>query len=617
MRLNVMKLTLLAGVAAACLNAQQPDYRQIANAPLQLISKYQFKLAPGNVTSGSIATAGAKTLSVRPCPLGVAGANTNHYLRISGGVGTAEQVLITGGTCTSGAASGTLAFTTANTHTGSWTITSATAGIQEWFYGASTPLNGALPPGSLTLYAKTTLYGRGNGSVRITCSGNPACQLSRDSTYASGDLFHYNSGIAAGQLILDNFAIINAAAFDNPTGAGIKLDTTQPREVLMNDVTVYNGVNPIVVNGTGTAILTQVYVYIQDGYTSVPGTIGPGITLNAAITDLIDSKVWWQTKPASGGPGVKITRADGITIQGGLYSGTYGIQISPSSSHTTNFIYINDTIIDETYSHGVYVDSSSHTGQILGQIRIQNSHFATQNGDDGATGIYIGNDVAALTISGNNISGFEGPGIVLGVPNAVPRGAVISGNHINNNGRTGSRYGILISPTGTSGSGSYDANTSITGNVIGNNLALAYGSSTQEIGIYFLGSAGKFRGYEISGNVLQGNSAGAIIKDATPTVEGFSLGSNVGVSDTIAVVASGSLSAANAAAMYRNIEVSGTTNVTSLTPVWDGRIITFLKSDAGTVNFTAAGNIAASASIAQNGMLICQYYAAYTKWICK
>jgi hypothetical protein len=72
-------------------------------------------------------------VTLTPCPQGVAGTNTRHYLYVYGGTGTAEAVLITGGTCTSGAATGTLIFTPANSHTGS-SIKSATVGIQEALY---------------------------------------------------------------------------------------------------------------------------------------------------------------------------------------------------------------------------------------------------------------------------------------------------------------------------------------------------------------------------------------------------------------------------------------------------------------------------------------------------
>ena len=80
---------------------------------------------------GGTLAIGPNTVSLAPCPSGVSGTNTNHYLYISGGAGSAEAVLITGGTCTSNAPSGTIEFSAANSQSGAWQIGSATAGIQE------------------------------------------------------------------------------------------------------------------------------------------------------------------------------------------------------------------------------------------------------------------------------------------------------------------------------------------------------------------------------------------------------------------------------------------------------------------------------------------------------
>jgi parallel beta-helix repeat protein len=83
--------------------------------------------APGGTLTATVPA----TITMRPCPAGVGGADVLHSLYISGGTGTAEAVTITGGTCVSGAAIGTLQFTPANSHSGAWTIASATAGIHE------------------------------------------------------------------------------------------------------------------------------------------------------------------------------------------------------------------------------------------------------------------------------------------------------------------------------------------------------------------------------------------------------------------------------------------------------------------------------------------------------
>ena len=583
-------------------------------------SDFNFATTNGSGVSGDLSATGSKTITFTACPLGLNGANSanGHWLRISGGTGTAEKVNVTGGTCSNGSTSGTIIFTTTQTHTGSWIVSSATAGIQEAFYyvdPSTNPANIQLAPGDWSVYGPILLWGPGGKTVQITGSGNGATRLVRDSSYPSGDLLYYNGALSSGQVMLNNFSVLNANGFDNPSGAGIHLYITQLFEATLIDVTVFNGVNPIVVDGTGSGSVSmdRVYAYILSGY-SGSYTTGDGITINVAEATLSNTRSSRDVKTATGGSGLKIIRADGIRILGGHYNGTYGIHVANNPAYVFNFFYADNVIIDETYSNGIYFAIGA-TNAIYGQVRIQNCHFATQDGDNAAAGIYIGSALRGLTIDGNNISGFEGPGIVLGVADAAPLGVVISNNQINNNGRTSSRYGIIIPATGTGGSGSYNTNTIISGNVIGNNLA-GYGT-TQEIGIYFSGSAGKFRGYSITGNSIYGNTAAAILKDATPTIEQIVETTNGGITDTVTLIASASLSGADATGMAQTIEVSGTTNVTSLTPVWDNRVITFLKTDAGTVNFTAAGNIAAAVSITTNGVLICQYYGAYAKWMCK
>src|SRR5436190_14472762 len=81
--INVSVASTLQGFAAA-------DYIFPAQAP------------------GGALYAGVNTITLTPCPLGLAGTDTNHYVYISDGVGGGEPVLIVGGTCAPGAASGTI-----------------------------------------------------------------------------------------------------------------------------------------------------------------------------------------------------------------------------------------------------------------------------------------------------------------------------------------------------------------------------------------------------------------------------------------------------------------------------------------------------------------------------
>lgn len=92
-------------------------------------SAYAWTQTPGGTLSAGVSA----SVTLTPCPAGVSGSATSLPVYISGGVGTAESVVISGGTCTSGASSGTIVFTPANNHSGAWTVGSATAGIEEAF----------------------------------------------------------------------------------------------------------------------------------------------------------------------------------------------------------------------------------------------------------------------------------------------------------------------------------------------------------------------------------------------------------------------------------------------------------------------------------------------------
>jgi hypothetical protein len=133
---------------------------EFADDPIYRITDFAFSQTPG----GSLLAGGVgQSVTLTPCPLGVAGADSNHYVYLSGGTGTAESVLITGGTCTSGASSGTVTLTPANAHSGSWSLATASAGIQEAI-NAAAAAGGAtveVPTGTYTTHATIAISGTG------------------------------------------------------------------------------------------------------------------------------------------------------------------------------------------------------------------------------------------------------------------------------------------------------------------------------------------------------------------------------------------------------------------------------------------------------------------------
>lgn len=129
------------------------DWLTLANSPFADARRYNF---PPQAPGGTL-TAGTNTVTLAPCPIGVNGTDTAHYLYISGGTGTAEAVLITGGTCTSGLTPGTVTFTAANAHSGAWTVSSATGGIDE----AACTFGGS--GGTISVVVNLTLYANASG----------------------------------------------------------------------------------------------------------------------------------------------------------------------------------------------------------------------------------------------------------------------------------------------------------------------------------------------------------------------------------------------------------------------------------------------------------------------
>lgn len=140
---------------------------------------------------GSLAI-GSNTITLTPVPRGVNGADTGHYLYLSGGTGAAEKVLITGGTAVAGGASGTITFTCVNTHTGAWTVQSASKGIQEGVNAAAAAGGGAvtIEPGTFTMHATIKVP----SGVHLIGSGIHTSILTRTEDY--GDSFVLGSSSA-------------------------------------------------------------------------------------------------------------------------------------------------------------------------------------------------------------------------------------------------------------------------------------------------------------------------------------------------------------------------------------------------------------------------------------
>jgi hypothetical protein len=156
--------------------------------PGMLAIKYATDFSWTQNPTTDLSSAGAKTVSLTPCPPGVSGAEPQYYVYVSG-TGTAEAVLVTGGTCAANGQPGTLQFTTANAHPSGYMVSSASGGLQEALIAArfspSNPIGSSqsgkviVPPGELKAYARVSIRASNltvdfSGSI-VECWMNDTC----------------------------------------------------------------------------------------------------------------------------------------------------------------------------------------------------------------------------------------------------------------------------------------------------------------------------------------------------------------------------------------------------------------------------------------------------------
>jgi hypothetical protein len=158
------------------------------NPPIVYTDPYRWKQTPPVPKDQNGVQPGWNSITLSPCPNGVSGSDSWHYLFISG-TGTPETVLIIGGTCVSAAKTGTIEFSAVFAHTPGYTIESATSGLQEAANAALLPGGQAargivINPGEYVLRARLSL--RANGlsisgiGATLTCATTDTCIMLGD-----------------------------------------------------------------------------------------------------------------------------------------------------------------------------------------------------------------------------------------------------------------------------------------------------------------------------------------------------------------------------------------------------------------------------------------------------
>jgi hypothetical protein len=545
----------LAAEVKAIETALGPGLSNVGGAPSiavtsrRISTDYNFTpQSPG----GSLVI-GANVITLTPVPDGINATNTNHYLYISGGTGTAEAVKIIGGTAAAGAASGTVIVTCANTHSGAWTIKSATAGIQEAIFAAGIFGSVFIPGGS------HYLYGPINVNYSTALEGVPQVSFLR-CQFPTGDVVIFEGKP-------------NWTGFNNASAFGL---------VVWSDVTRTSGAD-------------FVMKWIQDGHFShlrtANGYDGMRITgaLHVQFSDiqLIDSHyamhLYSTTSEITGGHanafqanGLRISSAqEGIRIEsnttGCSFNGVFientgtSIHILKPGASAVNELAVSDGYLDGFTVAGVYLDQDvPSNGMMFSNLRIN-----AVAGASSSYGIFATKDNYNVKLNNNIIVAHDG----LWMQGA--KGWTVTGNS--------------IAPLDTGGRGLVMAtnicsNNMFVGNTIGYDATYQGPTGTLcDKGIVTDTVAHSDNFFE--GNRIKGLGANV---DWQATGANNIFEKNVGIDDSVSTIAS---AASITLGVNPTVKITGTTQITTILGGWPGRQVQLLFTNASPGGVGTGGNI--------------------------
>lgn len=365
----MLRLLAILLCAAPCF-AQQVDWiSQIRNKPVYDVRQYAFTRKPG----GSLVV-GANTIIVQPCPLGVAGTDTAHYLYLSGGTGTAEAVLVTGGTCATGMSFGTVVFTAAHTHSGAWTVQSASFGLQEAVLVAGAAGGGmiAIPAGSNTLNATVTIAASG---ITVQGAGGMCCGVGTtiNRTGDFGDSINVTgngvklSGFALVQTI--NYVTGNPGTISNQPTHGAHIELHGTNTAMLSSLRLENmPYNIWIHDGASITVRDNQFLGIWDRQAS-----GPQVTIASVMVDSVSAIPTY------------------IHLDNNIF---YGYANTASTKHNVgpkamveidaceDCYVINGSMGGGGISNLWLHPNSATTGPILANVRIQNIKFDSAQDQD-------------------------------------------------------------------------------------------------------------------------------------------------------------------------------------------------------------------------------------------
>lgn len=590
--LSLGRLLTLSAVAVCLAFGQKVDYiQQVQNKPVHNSLTYDWFRTVGVSITGDLSAAGAgKVITFTACPAGLA---TGDTIRVSVGTGTAEAVPITATTCTAlGGTAGTVTITTSNAHTGSWKLGTASNGMQEAanVAAADADLNpvGDQPSGVEIPCGYYTNY----GPVRISQdnfgihAAKPLCVFI-STTLATGNAFEF-TGVS-----FVSIGGIQLYALGRTSGTGI----------VGNSVYFFH-ISDMRITGmpNGIDITTGYLVQIRDSDISgLKAVTGVGISYNGgADIRITDTAVEGDTSdPLNGGlqplAGIQIISGGGIYLNNSSTLGCgRGLLVIPGAGQEATWGFVTNSIFD-TGLWGVYFAPSS-TG-IVASWHFSNSWTAS-NWNDGVFGdapdptqLYDISFTSHRSVA-NRLNGIH----------------FVNGRWIK---ILGSSFWGNSNVADNTATGIYMESNLSNVHIVNNTFGQA-GIFTKTPAFHVVVGAGTGDYFVITGNDFTPPTGTAPLAFLATGINQV-IHSNLG-NETIPTVAS----AASVDPGQRGgsrVNITGTTNITTLTHPWDKREVTLIKIDAGSLSVGGGGNITTTSTLAQNTTVVCTYHA--TAWYCK
>lgn len=553
-------------------NATHTTTNSVPNIVYSIDYNFTAQAPGGSLTSGI-----TNTVTLLAGILGLNGNDSGHYLYVSGGVGTAEAVLVTGGTYTS-TSGGTITFTPANNHSGAWTIQSATSGIAEaqQFIGVGNA--GEIHLGTTYVYMYGPVIGLSSGKITFRGISIESTNILRK--FLSGALFKNTSSGT-------QWTFINLGINQETGSTSEAINITAATSFHMYNVSIFNGQGIILV---GTTYADLDGITYTNGDLTVPVTAGLSLS-GQCINTVIRNSMFGGSYNGTNGTlyGIAINGVDGFwatNVGAGMANQGWYITSPASGGYTANIQCVG-CFADGCYNYSLVISPGVTP---MASIKFIGGHFNGQSPIGGRyptiliqAGLSALNDLelSGLMIAGSGVGGLE-------IDNLGAKGLLICNNIIYSNNRLGGS------------SAQVDVANGVTGLTFNDNIVHsdAYGTGTW--GFYQAGTLnGIVKDNDFSNNTVTYYQGG--------TITGI-LGPNKGVDDVVATVASAATLALPVGKLFNLTGGTGVTTITTNNP--NGFIWNFTVGASTT--FTAGTGIGNTITITKFGVI---YWNGSKAWI--